>query len=243
MPQSQQLSRQAHPRVIATIPCFNTERSIGGVVSRAGKYVDQVIVIDDGSVDETGRKARAAGAMVISHSVNGGYGEAIRSCFEAGKANGADILVTLDGDGQHNPDEIQKVVAPILNKEADIVIGSRFLNKQVNIPRYRRFGIKVITFLFNFGSKVKVQDAQSGYRAYSRQALNAISATGADMSISVETLIQARAAGLRITEIATSCRYHPHSSSKNPVIHGLGVALSVVTLRLKRLVDKSARGR
>lgn len=243
MEQSHQSFQQTHPKVIATIPCFNTEGSVGDVVSRTAKYVDQVIVIDDGSSDGTVSKARAAGALVISHGANRGYGEAIKSCFEAGKSNGADILITLDSDGQHNPDEIQKIVAPILNKEADIVIGSRFLNNQAHMPRYRRFGIKVITFLFNFGSKVKIQDAQSGFRAYSRRALNTITPAEAGMSISVETLIQARAAGLGIREVAISCQYHPYSSSKNPVIHGLGVALSVIRVRLKRRLDRSIRGK
>jgi hypothetical protein len=97
----------------------------------------------------------------------------------------------------------------------------------------------VITFLFNLGSKIKVSDAQSGFRAYSKQALNTISTTEAGMSISVETLIKARAAGLGIKEVATSCRYHPDSSSMNPVIHGLGVALSVIRLRLGNFLSKT----
>ncbi len=242
-PQLSQPSRANGPMVIAAIPCFNTGSFIADVVSRASKYVDEVIVINDGSHDGTAREAEAVGALVINHEKNRGYGEAVKSCFEAAKANGADILVTLDGDGQHNPNEIPKLVALILNNGADIVIGSRFLGGQTNIPRYRRFGIKLITFLFNFGSKVKVRDAQSGFRAYSKQALNNISATEAGMSISVETLIKARANGLKIREVATSCQYHPSSSSMNPVIHGLLVALSVVRLRLKKLVDGAVRGK
>lgn len=240
-PQLSQPSRANGPTVIAAIPCFNTESFISDVVSRARKYVDQVIVINDGSHDGTAKAAEAVGALVVNHNRNRGYGEAVKACFEAAKANSADILVTLDGDGQHNPDEIPKVVALILNDDADIVIGSRFLGNQTNMPRYRRLGIKLITFLFNFSSKVKVQDAQSGFRAYSKQALNTISATEAGMSISVETLIRARADGLKIREVATSCQYHPSSSSMNPVIHGLMVALSVVRLRLKRLVNGSVR--
>lgn len=242
-PQLSRPSRANGSKVVAAIPCFNTGSFIADVVSRASKYVDEVIVINDGSHDGTAREAEAVGALVINHEKNRGYGEAVKSCFKAAKANGADILVTLDGDGQHNPDEIPKVVALILNNDADIVIGSRFMGDQTNMPRYRRFGIKLITFLFNFGSKVKVQDAQSGFRAYSKQVLNSISATEAGMSISVETLIKARAYGLKIREVATSCQYHPSSSSMNPVIHGLIVALSVVKLRLKSLVDGSARGK
>ena len=238
-----QTSRTNGVKVVAAIPCFNTESSIADVVSRARKYVDQVIVTNDGSHDDTAKIAEAAGALVINHDRNIGYGEAVKSCFKAAKVNGADILVTLDGDGQHNPDEIPKVVALILNNSADVVIGSRFLSNQTNMPRYRRFGIKLITFLFNFGSKVKVQDAQSGFRAYSNQALNTISATESGMSSSVETLIKARAYGLEIREVATSCQYHPLSSSMNPVIHGLMVALSVIKIRLRRLTDASVRSK
>jgi len=139
-----------------------------------------------------------------------------------------------------------KVIAaiPCFNTEAFIAdVVSRFLGNQTNMPRYRRLGIKLITFLFNFGSKVKVHDAQSDFRAYSKQALNTISATEAGMSISVETLIKARAYGLDIREVATSCQYHPSSSSMNPVIHGLMVALSVVKLRLTKLVNEAVRGK
>jgi len=242
MSETIETSQQVRQKVIVTIPCFNTSSSIADVVSRSLQYVDQVIVIDDGSSDDTAEKARQAGALVISHSANGGYGEAIKSCFEAGKANEADILVTLDGDGQHNPEEIQRVLAPVLNNEADMVIGSRFFSQQANMPRYRRFGIKVITLLVNLGSKVKVYDAQSGFRAYSRQTLNAISIKESGMSISVEILIRARRAGLRVKEMATSCQYHPSSSTKNPVIHGLEVAFSVVKLRLERPSGRLAVG-
>jgi len=229
-------SKKTQAKVIAAIPCFNTGNSIGEVVSGTAKYVDQVIVVDDGSSDDTANKAKASGARVISHGVNKGYGEAIKSCFKAGRASSAYILVTLDGDGQHNPDEIPKIVAPILNKEADIVIGSRFLSNQTDMPGYRRLGIKVITLLLNLGSKVKVRDAQSGFRAYSKWVLDAISPSEGGMSVSVETLISARAAGFGIREVAISCRYHPYSSTKNPVIHGLGVAFSVIKLRLKSFI-------
>ena len=127
MLQSFQLSQETRPKVIAAIPCFNTEPFIADVVFKAKRYVDQVIVIDDGSHDNTAEAARAAGALVINHGANRGYGEAIKSCFEAAEANAAEILVILDGDGQHKPDEIPLLLAPILKGEADLIIGSRFL--------------------------------------------------------------------------------------------------------------------
>ena len=97
-------------KVVVAIPCFNTEPFIGDVVSKTKKYVDQVIVINDGSHDATTEVARGAGASVLIHRTNKGYGESIKSCFDAAKANDADILIILDGDGQHNPDEIPQVL-------------------------------------------------------------------------------------------------------------------------------------
>ena len=243
MPHPYQSFQRARPKIITTIPCFNTESSIGDVVSRTTKYVDQVIVIDDGSSDDTVEAARVAGALAISHGVNRGYGEAIKSCFEAGRAGDADILVTLDGDGQHNPDEIQRVVAPILSGEADIVVGSRFLGSQGNMPRYRRFGIRVITFLFNFGSKAKVSDAQSGFRAYSKKVLTTISITEARMSISIETLVKARRNGFVIKEVPVSCYYIPSRLNINAIKHGLSVAFAVIKIRFKSLFRASFGGK
>ena len=134
-------------KVIAAIPCFNTEHSITQVIKHAREYTDGIIVIDDGSLDRTSVAASAAGAKVINHNVNKGYGAAIKSCLKAFQNSDADILVTIDGDGQHNPDEIPLLVRPILDQQADVVIGSRFMNNHLNMPRYRKFGIKVITFL------------------------------------------------------------------------------------------------
>ena len=120
------------PKLIAAIPCLNEEQFIGDVVTRARKYVDKVIVIDDGSTDNTSEVAKAAGAHVIRHKARQGAGAATRAAFEAAKKCDADVLITLDGDGQHNPDEIPRVLAPILHNKADLVIGSRFLQPNLN---------------------------------------------------------------------------------------------------------------
>jgi glycosyltransferase involved in cell wall biosynthesis len=220
-------------KVIAAIPCYNTEPSIADVVSAARKHTDQVLVIDDGSRDGTAEVARAAGAVVICHGINKGYGEAVKTCFQAAKTNGADILVTIDGDGQHNPEEIPLLFAPIVEGKADIVIGSRFLASEVNMPRYRRFGIGVITFLFNFGSRIKVSDAQSGFRAYSKKMIDTLLLSDTGMSISIESLEKARLNGAIIKEVPISCFYIPSTLNFNAIKHGLGVALSVIRIRLK----------
>ena len=234
------------PKVIAAIPAYNEERFIGSVVLVAKKYVSQVIVVDDGSTDNTRQAASASGALVLSHGENKGYGEAIRHCFETAKENGVDVLVTLDGDSQHDPAEIPILVAPILKGEANLVIGSRFLKsvqgtRQTNMPRYRKFGIAIITGLFNIGSKVRVSDAQSGFRAYSRRILDTVSLTEKGMGVSVEVIVKAREKGLIIQEVPISCSYHSRSSTLNPVYHGLAVTLAVVKLRSKSLLGRLIR--
>lgn len=226
---------ESEPKIIAAIPCFNADRFIADVVAKAKKYVDLVIVIDDGSHDDTAEAAKAAGALVINHGFNRGYGEAIKSCFEAAKANTADVLVILDGDSQHNPDELPEVLAPILNKEADLVIGSRFLSRQTNMPQYRKFGIDVITFVYNFGSRVKVSDAQSGFRAYHRKILDAFRLTEKGMGVSIETLVKARKMDFVIKEVPIHCHYTPSRLNLKAIKHGLSVAFSVIRIRLKSL--------
>jgi GT2 family glycosyltransferase len=234
--QSDKSTKRTTPIIIVSIPCLNEEQFISDVVKRARRYVGKVIVVDDGSTDNTSEAAQAAGAHVVRHERRQGAGAATRSAFEAAKTYGADVLVTLDGDGQHNPDEIPQVLAPIINGEADLVIGSRFLQptQGTNIRRYRKFGIDVITWLYNLGSKVKVFDSQSCFRAHSRRLLEAINITENGFSFSVEVLIEARRKSFVITEVPISCVYHSQGSSLNPVAHGLGVAFAVIKLRLSR---------
>ena len=223
-------TRTRQARVIAAIPCYNEEQFIGDVVRKVNQYVDQVVVVDDGSSDRTAEVAEAAGATVVRHDVNKGPGGAYKTCFGVARENGAEILITLDGDEQHDPDELPRLLQPLLNGEADLVVGSRFLG-QYEVPRYRKVGIDVITFLYNIGSKVKVVDAQSCYRGYNRKALNTLRITEDGFGFSVELLVQARKNGLRIVEAPISCIYHEASHSKNPVLHGVGVALMVVKHR------------
>ncbi|MDH5696408.1 MAG: glycosyltransferase family 2 protein [Dehalococcoidia bacterium] len=221
------------PKIIAGIPAYNEEQFIGEVVSKARRYVDEVIVVDDGSTDNTSEAAQATGAEVIKHKTCQGAGAATKTAFEAAKRSHADILVTLDGDGQHNPDEIPQLLTPILNREADLVIGSRFLQSNLRqIPKYRKFGIDVITFFYNFGSKVRISDSQCCFRAHNRRLIEAVNITEAGFGFSVQVLIQARKKGFIIKEVPISCIYHSQGSSLNPITHGLVVAFDVIKHRL-----------
>ena len=232
-----------HPKILVTIPAYNEAGYIEAIIKKTQQYVDQVVVVDDGSSDETSRYAAGAGADVVLHEHNKGYGEAIRSCLDAANRLLADIVVTMDGDGQHDPQEIQAIISPIVIGQADIVIGSRFLNNLNEVPAYRKFGIKVITGLFNVFSSMKVSDAQSGFRAYNKKALALLlplQETG--MSISTEIIIKARKLGLRVVEVPITVVYHGDSSTFNPVVHGLSVAMATISQRFQIELNFNRRG-
>jgi glycosyltransferase involved in cell wall biosynthesis len=223
------------PKTIAAIPCLNEESFIQDIVIRSKKYVDEVIVIDDGSTDNTSQAALEAGAQVIQHEVKQGAGAATRTGFLAAQTGNADVLVTLDGDGQHNPDDIQSLITPVIDEDVDLVIGSRFIGAKSSIRRYRKFGIDVITWLCNVGSKVKITDSQCCFRAHSKRLLDKIDITENGFGFSIEVIIKARKMGLTIAEVPISCIYHSQGSSMNPITHGLGVALDVIKHRIKTL--------
>jgi glycosyltransferase involved in cell wall biosynthesis len=182
----------------------------------------------------TGEIAKRLGADVVKHEQNLGYGAAIKSLFKRARELGADVLVTLDGDGQHDPAEIPNVVKPIFNGLADVAVGSRFVDDRgtAEMPLYRRFGVKLITKLTNRSSKKGVSDAQSGFRAYSRQALDCLSVVEAGMGASVEILLDANKHNLEICEVPISCKYtnDVDTSTEHPVTHGIGVVMSIIRL-------------
>jgi len=215
--------------VVAFIPAFNEESAITGVISKASEYVDSVVVIDDCSDDSTGEVARMAGADVIVHDERVGYGGALRTAFESVRGYKANILVILDGDGQHDPGEIPDMVEPIIREEADVVIGSRFGLSSINrMPRYRRFGIWVITWLTNLVLSTRISDAQSGFRAFSRRAIEMLVVKNLGMGVSTQLLLDADELGLMIKEVPVSVRYDLDGSSKNPLIHGMVVVSQVI---------------
>ena len=243
MTQANKSVKRRKLKIIAAIPCFDEEQFIGDVVTKARKHVDEVIVVDDGSTDKTGWAASKAGARLITHKKRQGAGAATRSAFDAAKRCDADVLITLDGDGQHNPDEIPQLLAPILCGKADLVVGSRFLGQDSEkAPRYRKFGIDVITWLYNVGSRFKLSDSQSCFRAYTRRLIEAMNITEDGFGFSVQLLIHARSKGFVITETPVSCIYHSNGSTINPVSHGLGVALSVIRLRCRNKVLPKKKG-
>jgi glycosyltransferase involved in cell wall biosynthesis len=219
--------------VVAAIPAFNEERTIAKLVLEAQKFVDVVLVCDDGSTDSTAEIAERMGADVIRHEKNLGYGAALKTLFTVAKELNADVLVTLDGDGQHDPLEIPRLIEPVLENKADIILGSRFLGfKKNGIPRYRSWGIKLISKLTGAALNHNFNDAQCGFRVYGRKALNGLNLIENGMGSSVEILMKAKKQGLTVAEVPTKCEYKEleRTSTQNPLEHGASVVMSIIRL-------------
>lgn len=191
-------------------------------------YVDQVIVCDDGSTDNTVQIAKKSGAIVISHKKNKGYGAAIISLFDYARNNNASMIITMDGDGQHDPDQIPLLINTLTQHNVDVVIGSRFLNHDTETPGYRKRGIKIITSAANYGADLKVSDSQSGFRAYSKNAIDAIHPTEEGMSVSTEILLKISNKGLSLAEVPITISYDGDTSEQNPVSHGISVLMNTL---------------
>lgn len=219
------------PHVVALIPAYNEERCIGSVILRAREYVDVVIVVDDGSHDATVRIATAAGAQVIRHHTNRGKGQALTTGFRAARKMSPDVLVILDSDGQHSPDEIPLLIDAMREREADMVVGSRFHDPEqlAKIPHGRRVGLRAITTVTNVLSGVGVTDSQSGFRAFSARALNVLTFRGAGFSVESEMQFLAREHGLHVVEVAISADYDD-PAKRNPVGQGFDVLDGVIRL-------------
>ena len=215
-------------KITIGIPAYNEEKNIASVITKLKKITNSIIVCDDGSSDMTSKISKNLGAVVISHKKNMGYGVAINSIFQKSKEMNSDLLVTFDADGQHRVEDIEKVIEPIKNNDADLVIGSRFLDKKSNVPNYRKIGIKVITKVTNASIKKKLTDSQSGFRAYNQRVLSQISPSDMGMGISTEILIKSSSKGLRITEVPITVLYEGDTSTHNPVSHGTSVLISTI---------------
>ena len=212
----------------ACIPAYNEEDTISDLVKSAKKFVDKVIVCDDGSTDKTLNNAKLAGAEIISHKKNQGYGAAITTLFDYCRMQNADVMITLDGDGQHDPNQIPILLDTISQHSVDVVLGSRFLDNNTDTPGYRKRGIKIITSAANFGADFKVSDAQSGFRAYSKSAINAIHPTEQGMAVSTEILLKISNKGLSLAEVPITTSYDGDTSEQNPVPHGISVLMNTI---------------
>ena len=215
-------------KITVGLPAYNEEKNIAKIIVQLKKVADQIIVCDDGSTDSTSIIAESLGAIIIKHPKNLGYGSAIRSIFLKSKEINSEVLVTIDADGQHKIEDIEKVAKPVVDGQADVSIGSRFLDKNNNSPKYRKLGINIITKVTNSSLSEKITDAQSGFRAYNNKVLQELTPSDSGMGISTEILIKSSNLGFKIAEVPTEIQYEGDTSSQNPVSHGTGVLLSTL---------------
>ncbi len=211
------------------IPAYNEENNISKIIKKLQKITNKIIVCDDGSSDSTAKIAKEMGALVIQHEKNLGYGAAIRSIFLKAREENSESLITLDSDGQHRIEDIQTILKPLQNKEADLVIGSRFLNDDgKNVPSYRKVGIKFLTKLANTSLEDNITDSQSGFRGYSQEIIQNITPSESGMGVSNEILIKASKQGLKIVEVPIIILYDGNTSTHNPISHGSSVLISTL---------------
>ena len=215
-------------KITVGIPAYNEEKNIAKIIVKLKKIADKIIVCNDGSTDLTSEIAENLGAIVINHTKNRGYGSGIKSILEKSKEIGSELLVTFDGDGQHRVEDIKKIIEPIEKNEIDLVIGSRFLNEEQEIPQYRKLGIKLITKITNANLKEKITDSQSGFRAYSKEVISKLKTSDMGMGVSTEILIKASSLNFKIAEVPITILYDGNTSTHNPVSHGTSVLLSTI---------------
>lgn len=221
--------------VVIIIPAFNEATTIRQVLKRVKDCypADHIVVIDDGSIDDTVSIAESEGVQVYSHAINRGLGGALGTGLEVAKLLKADVAVTLDADGQHDPDEVQRLIEPILAGTADVVIGSRLLQSS-GMPFLRKcYNIvgNILTWII-FG--VWTTDSQSGFRAFNADAIHSIQIKTNRMEVSSEFFKEIRGNRLRLEEIPIKAIYTPYSMSKGQNFFvGIKTVARLILLRLR----------
>ena len=218
--------------ILAGISAYNEARYVGSIVLQARQYVDEVIVVDDGSTDNTAMVAELAGATVIRHTENRGKGAAIQSILAEAKRRNPDILVLLDADAQHDPNESPALTKPI-SEGYDLVIVSREAQKD-RTPRYRRIGQKVIFRSSRLASKTNIVDSESGFRALSPKAIKKLDLKAKGFAIESEMITSAADKNLKITEVPISNIYTKDGSTLNPIRHGIDVLSRIIVMISQR---------
>ena len=219
-------------QIVAIIPAYNEEKTIAEVLQKASGFVSAIIVVNDGSNDATANIAQTNGAIVISHAINRGLGAALGTGFEAAKIFNADVALTLDDDGQHDPNEICRLVAAIENG-ADVVIGSRMMMGSAGMPFHRKIAQVIgnlVTFVL-FGARVT--DSQSGFRAFNRKALQHIEIRTNRMEVSSEIIAEVKRNKLKLVEVPISAIYTNYSLAKGQsFVVGVRTMLKLILRRL-----------
>jgi glycosyltransferase involved in cell wall biosynthesis len=231
-PKIQTSEKRQKTRAVAGIPAYNEASYVGSIVLQARQYVDEVILVDDGSTDNTAMIAELAGATVIRHKQNKGYGAAVQRILVEAKKRNPDVLVLLDADSQHDPTEIPALIKAV-SEGCDLAIGSREAQKD-KTPRYRRIGQKVVSRSTRLASKANISDSECGFRAFSQRAISELELKANGMAVSSETIVRAAEKNLKITEVPISNIYTMDGSTLNPIRHGLDVLSRIIAMILQR---------
>ena len=224
--------RRAFPdsKIIVAIPAFNEGPTIGSVVLKARQFASEVVVVDDGSQDDTAETAELAGARVIQHARNLGKGVAIRSAWLYARQHSPEAFVLLDGDHQHDPNDIPRLMEKVLSGKSDLVIGVRW-GKTSGMPMYRRMGKRALDYATAAATKNGIlTDSQSGYRVFSRRALECLEPTEDGLSIESQLLLEAQERNLRIEEVHIDSRYDLDGSTISAGRHGSSVLGRIIVL-------------
>jgi glycosyltransferase involved in cell wall biosynthesis len=206
--------RAAAPLIFVVIPAFNESPSVGDVVQSVRARFENVIVVDDGSSDDTGERALEAGATVVTHLINRGQGAALKTGVDYAVRCGADVVVTFDADGQHDSDDIAALVAPIVAGDYDVVLGSRFLRSDNKVPFIRRIVLKIGVLSTRLISGIKLTDVHNGLRAFSRSAAQRIPIVLDRMAHASEIVDEVSKLRLRYKEVPVRILYTEYSLRK-----------------------------
>ncbi len=217
---------------LAIIPAYNEEVAIGSVVLRAKAHVDEVLVVDDGSNDRTSAIAEEAGAKVLRHETNRGKGVALQAALDYARSNGFRAAVLLDADGQHDPDDIPRMLEPVLQGTSDLVVGLRY-NGNTKMPFYRRVGKRTLDYATSAAGGA-LTDSQNGFRALSAEAMERLVLSEPGFGIESEMIVEAKEKNLRVSEMPVGVRYDVGVHTKQPFVHGFSVVdriLNIVAVR------------
>jgi len=202
------------------VAAYNEGPAIAEVIAELRRDYDNVVVVDDGSNDDTADRARLHATYVLSHAVNRGQGAALQTGIEFALERGARFVVTFDADGQHRVEDIAALLSPIAAGECDIALGSRFLGQSENMPSARRWALKLAVFFTRVVNRVRLTDAHNGLRAFSRRAAERINITLDRMAHASELIDQIRASGLPFQEVPVRIRYTEYSIRKGQSTRG-----------------------
>ena len=229
-------------RRIAIVPAYNEEGAIGGVVDELRAFDPglDVVVVADGSLDRTAEVAAAHGAHVVRLPFNLGIGGAVQTGFRYAWENGYDVAVRLDGDGQHDPNELPKVLGPVLAGEADIVVGSRFISDETYRPTLsRRMGIRLLALVVSSIAKQRVTDTTSGFQALNTKALALFAADYPHDYPEVEGMVMTIRHRLRLREVPVRMREREHGRSSITALRSVYYMAKVLTALFVGLFRRS----